>query len=233
MSSHLNALLNTSGFWSEAIKVAPPIVTAIGVAFASWQFRINQSWKRMEYAATLVRRANEDETLALAILCLDWRDRVLPIPERYKVIADELGFKYVRHSYEKMAEAFSIGNRQVIPETNQLELNRNPDEFVHGLYVDVLEYLFQYLEEVNKFVETRLIRRRDVLILTYWADRIINLKYDGRYVFRDYLVYYKIRGVFGISSDPHLYFRHGRLMRVEPEDYSDHQVLDGPRPNAH
>ena len=233
MAKLLDAILNAPEFWTEAIKVAPPIVTAIGVAFASWQFRINQSWKRMEYAASLVRRANEDETLALAILCLDWRNRMLPIPERYKNIADELNIKHIKHSYGKMAEAFSIDNRQTIPETNQLELTATTDELVDVLYVDILEYLFQYLEEVNKFVETRLIRRRDVLILTYWADRIINLKHNEKYVFRDYLVHYKIRGVFGISSHPRLYFKHERLMHIRQEAYSDSQVLDGPRPNAH
>jgi hypothetical protein len=233
MSKLLDSIMNAPGFWAEEIKVAPPVVTAIGVAFASWQFRINQSWKRMEYAATLVRRANEDETLALAILCLDWRSRLLPIPERYKNLADEINIKHIKHSYAKMAGAFSIDNRQTIPETNQLELTKTTDELIDVLYVDILEYLFQYLEEVNKFVETGLIRRRDVLILTYWADRIINLKNDGEYVFRDYLVHYKIRGVFGISSHPRLYFAHERLMRIRQEAYSERQVLDGPRPNAH
>ncbi len=68
------------------------------------------------------------------------------------------------------------------------------------IYIDVFDRFFEYLEEVNSFIEMGLINKTDVKLLSYWANRIVNLKYMQTHIFVKYLEYYELNGVLELST---------------------------------
>ena len=183
--------------YEELIKIIPSSATAIGLIIGLVQYRRAQVWKRMEFAASLVRRVASDNELTLAITFLDWRHRHFAVPDKYKPVAT--GHLQFCHSHETMARVFSMSSREKLPETGMLDLKQEEITLESMIYIDVFDRFFEYLEEVNSFIEMGLVNKTDVKLLSYWANRIVNLKYMQTHIFVEYLKYYKLNGVLVLS----------------------------------
>lgn len=175
-----------------------PLVTAIGLIIGLSHYRHAQAWKRMEFAASLVRRAASDNELTLAITFLDWRHRHFVVPDKYKPVA--AGRLQFCHSHSAMARVFSMSSREKLPETGMFDLKPEEITLESMIYIDVFDRFFEYLEEVNSFIEMGLINKTDVKLLSYWANRIVNLKYMQTHIFVKYLEYYELNGVLELST---------------------------------
>lgn len=184
--------------FEELIKIIPSSVTAIGLIVGLIQYRRAQVWKRMEFAASLVRRVASDNELTLAITFLDWRHRHFSTPEKYKVVSG--GRLQFCHSHATMARVFSMSSREILPETGMLDLKQEEITLESMIYIDIFDRFFEYLEEVHSFIEMGLVKKADVKILSYWANRIVNIKYMESLIFVDYLEYYKLNGILALSS---------------------------------
>lgn len=184
--------------YEELIKIIPSTATAIGLIVGLIQYRRAQVWKRMEFAASLVRRVASDNELTLAITFLDWRHRHFAVPDKYKPVAG--GHLQFCHSHEAMARVFSMSSREILPETGMLDLKQEEITLESMIYIDIFDRFFEYLEEVYSFIEMGLVNNTDVKILSYWANRIVNLKYMQTHIFVEYLIYYKLNGVLALSD---------------------------------
>jgi len=183
---------------TEIIRIFPLSATAIGLIIGLLQYRRAQIWKRMEFAASLVRRISADNELTLAITFLDWRHRHFAIPDKYKSVA--AGRLQFCHSHEAMARVFSLSSREILPETGMLDLKPEEITLESMIYIDVFDRFFEYMEEINSFIEMGLVNKADVKLLSYWANRIISLKYLQTEIFIEYLKYYKLSGVFALAN---------------------------------
>jgi hypothetical protein len=69
------------------------------------------------------------------------------------------------------------------------------------VYVGVFDRLFEYLEQVQAFIELGLIDREDVVLVSWWAEKVCRLTVDGKPVFRDYLARYDYTRVFELAGE--------------------------------
>jgi len=180
------------------MKVIPLVLGLAGLWFGLWQYRAAQTWKRLEFAAGIIEKTNSDPDLRLAITFLDWRQRDAPIPDRF--VGVEGKREILRHTHAAMASAFDLQNRERVPETDDLDLKVSELTLDRIVYVDVFDRLFQYLEQVDSFVDIGLVRSKDVLPLSYWADRVCRMSIGGRKVFQDYLAHYQYSGVLCLAD---------------------------------
>jgi len=187
----------------ELLKVGTPVVTMIGIFLGVWQYRKGQNWKRMEFASSLVRRVSEEPTLSLATLFIDWKKRMIRLPDIYQTLEQvekECTSNFFYHSYQEMAATFSIKVREVIPETNRLEIKESEITVQRTVYIDSFDRLFEFFQEVESFLSMRLIKSSDIDVLAYWAEKLLNTKYNEEYIFRWYLSYYDLWGPFAVAS---------------------------------
>lgn len=165
----------------ELLKVGTPLVTMSGILFGIRQYRQGQNWKRMEFASSLVRRISEEPTLALATLFIDWKSRKVLLPESYKFLEQADGDDNAhtfRHSYSEMAATFSSEVRETIPETERLEIKESEVTVQRTVYIDSFDRLFEYFQEAASFLSMHLIKASDIDVLAYWAEKLLNTKYN-------------------------------------------------------
>jgi hypothetical protein len=93
-----------------------------------------------------------------------------------------------------------MANRETINETGRLDLKEEMISADSAVYIDIFGRLFEYFEEVYSFISIGLIRQRDVRLLEYWADMVVLLKHDNKYIFVEYLLYYEFFSVFILSG---------------------------------
>ena len=187
----------------ELLKVGTPVVTMSGIIFGIWQYRQGQNWKRMEFASSLIRRVSQEPTLSLATLFIDWKSRRILLPDSYKFLdqaQEHSSGTFFHHSYSEMSATFSSEVRETIPETDRLELKESESTVQRMVYIDSFDRLFEYFQEVDSFMAMKLIRSSDIDVLTYWAEKLLQTKHNGRYIFRWYLSYYDLWGPFTIAN---------------------------------
>lgn len=184
-----------------------------GLWFGLWQYREAQRWKKLEFAASVLDRLHADPGLRLAITLLDWRLRDIPIPDRY---IDAGGAKkYFCHSHQLMSSAFDLNNRERLAETDDLDLKLSELTLERMVYVDTFDHFFQYLEQVNVFVDMGLVRSKDVFALSYWANRVCQMRIGDRLAFCDYLTHYEYDGVYRLARAYSRDFALDKKRRVE------------------
>ena len=135
--------------------------TAIGglIAFCIglWQYHKAQAWKRVEFASSVLDKLRDDAGLRLALFFLDWHDREVNLPEEYSGYTTDK--KPFLHSLDRLAVAYSMESRQIILETSDYELRPEFRKSEYLLYIDVLDRLFEYLSQVQEYIEMKLLRR--------------------------------------------------------------------------
>lgn len=184
--------------FEETLKIVTAMVGVAGLWFGLLQYRSAQTWKRLEFAASVLNKINSDPDLRLAITFLDWRQRDFVLPERYLSLASKM--RTFRHDHKQMAEAFDLRNREFLTETGDLDLKLSELTLERILYVDVFDRLFEYLEQVHAFINMGLIKLEDVVLVNYWANRVYEIQVSDRYIFREYLAHYKYKGVLALVN---------------------------------
>lgn len=175
------------------------ILAAVGLAglwYGLLQYRADRKWKRLEFAAEVMNKIKDDFDIRLAIDFLNWSDRDTYYPDRY--VINEVQKNSFKHTTKFMASAFDMDNRVRIPGTNYYDLKELSIERM--IYVDVFERLFQYLEDVNAFIESGLVEWKNVETLWWWANHLCELQINGKPVFLGYLKAYDYDGIIRLGN---------------------------------
>ena len=161
----------------------------LGFGFGLWQYSKAQAWKRLEFAASVLDRLRTDPTLRLALFFLDWKARMLFLPKELADYGHD-GAKF-EHSIERMATAYAMESRSRIAETDDYELKPEFTTPQYLLYIDVLDRFFEYLGQVQAFLELGVLETKDIRALGYWVNRLGTLKHNGQSVFMPYLQHHE------------------------------------------
>lgn len=175
------------------------IILGLGALwFGLFQYRAANTWKRIEYTASVLDKINSDPDLRLAITFLDWREREISIPSRFTPTDPQKSFT---HTHAKLAQAFDLDSREKLEETGQLDLKKEflTPEFI--MYVEIFDRFFDYMVQLDQFIKNGLVAREDVQIINYWAKRVNDLKFNGKPIFENYLEYYNYKSVIDLASE--------------------------------
>lgn len=164
----------------DYITMAASFIALLGFFLGLRQYKINQKWKKSEFAANLLNRLLDDEYLNLCCAILDWANRKFPVPEKYQNI---LRSKSFLHRGDLLAAA-------MIPENEKVGFTT-----IEVLYRDLFDHFFAYMELINHFIKIKLISINDVWQLRYWVEQIAKPRFAGEPVFDKFLKYYGYSGV--------------------------------------
>jgi hypothetical protein len=185
----------------ETVQLVSTIFTAVSatstagaVIFAAvtftrnqwWQLR-TQQWQQSRYAADVIDKLYTVETLRLAIRFVDWHDREMHLPDEYAHYGKEGLFN---HSIAAMTAAMSTENRELDKSTGVYDLKKEFRTSQYMIYVEVFDQLFDYLSQLEKFIETGLVKNELLTPVQYLLARMNKLK-----LFRGYLEEYEVYDV--------------------------------------
>jgi hypothetical protein len=166
-----------------------PLLTAslalLGFTFGLYQFRNAQKWKRAEFAAKQLERIAADPVLVAATRVLDWRQRELPLPSALRLSKDEEHFE---HKWEDLAEG-------VKSESDRKSFSRQME-----IYRDLFDALFTYFDEVNHYVEIKLITVKQISSLKYWLEQVAHPRFGGDVNFAAFLRDYGYPGTTALMA---------------------------------
>jgi hypothetical protein len=140
----------------ELIQTLVSLVAIGGFLFGVFQYRQAQRWKRLEYAASQLRRLDTKPELTLATIFLDISIRGVPLPEKLWKYA---GTEVFQHDCQKMYA---------------LMKSRYEDNVEYFIYNDAFERLFAYLEQIYACIEMGLIQAKDVRALRWLVKSLSN-----------------------------------------------------------
>jgi hypothetical protein len=149
----MDKLIELSGTFTALIALT-------GAVVALFQYHQAQKWKRLEFAANQLERLSRDPVLDLALTFLDWEEGKLVLPDNLGHLADshEDGIHTFRHQKQRLIAALSPNPQK------DAELN---------VYRVVFEHLFDYFEQVEKFIRLKVIREKEVMNgLEFWIKKI-------------------------------------------------------------
>lgn len=184
----------------ETISSLSSVIGIAGLAFGLYQYYIAQKWKKSEFAAQQLEKLDSDPDLALCCKILDWSERDLPVPERYKSFTDESAF---HHDWELLCKA-------MVPE----QINGVFENWKCLVYRDIFDRFFAYLERINHFIEIRLVSEKDVSSLEYWLEEISHPRFadpNKSKVFIDFIQAYEYSGVIKLIQRFDVYARQSSL----------------------
>jgi hypothetical protein len=135
------------------------IVWLAGIAsflFGVYQYRQAQIWKRLEYAANQIQRLTSSPDLILAISFLEYSKMKIPLPEKYRKIANEA--EIFNHDCDKLSK---IMESEYFEETAE-----------YFIYREAFARQFEYLEQIYQFIEMKLIQADDVKGIKWVLENI-------------------------------------------------------------
>jgi len=175
----------------DLVTISLALAGIAAFLFGIYEFRIAQKWKKSEFAAKQLEKLTTDPKLVLCTLFLDWSPRKVPVPSAYRLMIKKTTFI---HKWTTLAEAMR-------PED---EKERFTWEEV--VYRDSFDYFFNYLEDINHFINIGLVSIRDVESLKYWVKEIAMPRFaeemdrPQRSIFGDFLESYRYIGVFDLMK---------------------------------
>lgn len=179
--------------WKEAVSLVAPVLGVLGLFIGLLQYIKAQRWKRSEFAAKHLSTLSTDPELALCCKLLDWSQRKVPVPEKYRSLTGKTVFD---HNWGVMQTALVAEPEKCVFDWQQM------------LYRDLFDHFFEYLERINHYISIRLISIRDVASLKYWLEQIAEPRFmpkRQRSIFLDFIEAYEYQGVtelaarFGVS----------------------------------
>jgi hypothetical protein len=133
-----------------------------GFIFGLYQYYKAEKWKKSEFAASLLEQLSNNPDLSLCCIFLDWKERKIAVPEKYKFFTSEASFI---HNWDHLTKALR-------PKENDANL-----DFPLVLYRDVFDQFFKYLDKINHYIKIGLIEVKDVQILEHWLNELKNSNY--------------------------------------------------------
>ena len=178
---------------AELFQVTSIVVAAISVVIASYTFILTQKWQRLRFSAEVVDKIYSDDNLWLAIQFLEWHDREIVLPERYRQYGDSQG-KFA-HKVANMSTAMNLESRCFDEDTQVYDLREEFRRAEYIIYVEVLDQFFDYLCRLERFMEEGLVKEKDVEPLVNFVRRLDSLDRFG-----GYLEKYKMTGVIALFN---------------------------------
>lgn len=167
------------------LQAVTTTLALFGFAFGLYQFYNAQKWKRAEFAARQLERLSTDSVLSVATRVLDWRQRTLPLPAPLRLTKGEESFE---HSWAALAEGVkSEKDRGTFP--RQMEI-----------YRDLFDALFSYFDEVNHYVEIKLVTTRQIGSLRYWLVQVASPRFGREVNFAPFLRDYGYPGTIALMK---------------------------------
>ena len=180
---------NSGGFpWKGLFEALGALAAIAGIWFGALQYSAAQKWKKTELAAQELDKLRSDELLVISLLMLDWHTRVIRVPDAY--VDPVTSRTLLMHNVQTMNRALGRALGEESGATVDLET---------VVYIDALDRLFMYLEQVNHYLDVSLVRERDVSSLAYWLQRIELTTRDSPLLAR-YLDEFNFEGVRELAN---------------------------------
>jgi hypothetical protein len=193
--------------WADLIaKWALPGIALIGAVYTACQYQRAKRWRAGDLAAALIAQLETDEELAFACRAIDWGTGPLVVPKQYRPLleAEQMGGKTPTASErgEIMQQDTVLLSRAV-----SVFLEFDPQAEPAGLvYRYCFDKLFAHLANMNRLLETRQLKTKDLSTLEYWLERIAKYEYPppgkrGDEIFQPFLHHppYGYRGVIALG----------------------------------
>jgi hypothetical protein len=142
-------------FLDDPKELLTLILAAAGGTFALWRWTIDQRWRRVLHAQSLIEKFFAKQNTIEACKILD-------------VVDEEVEFEFPDKSKKpiKLTNAFLIG---ALSTFDQKELNDEGELVVRG----ILSNFFDDLSDFQNHIDARLIKRKDVKpYLEYWFQEL-------------------------------------------------------------
>ncbi len=195
--------------WKFAFESWKEIIALTGLVFGLYQYWRGRILQQARFAAELVDKLYSDEDLWAAWNFVDWRDRQMLLPAKYSEDGELVHFT---HSVERLADAMSITNRDVVDGRLDLKDEFRKPEFL--TYVAIFDRLFSFLESLYGYYMTRAIRLQHIGHLLYLLERLEKMQFRGRPIFDEYLARYSYDRVVFMMEGSKLYFGHSRRLFI-------------------
>jgi hypothetical protein len=164
------------------------LATAGGM-FALWRWRVDQKWRRVPHAQSLIEKFRQKENTASALEILD-------------VVDEEVEFEFPDKSKRpiKLTNDFLIG---ALSTFDQKEINEEPEIVVRI----ILDELFEDLSIFQNHIDAGLIKLKDIKpYLEYWIQELTGrgrVHDDIRFGVQvgKHLEYFGYRGVLVLAKD--------------------------------
>ena len=170
---------------ATTLQIVGSLLALLGFAFGLVQFYNGQKWRRSEFAAKQLERIQGDPVLSTATRVLDWSGRRLPLPATLRLEANET---YFDHSWSVLAEGIK-------PEGARGSFTREME-----IYRDLFDALFGYFDEINHYVDIKLVTAKQVASLRYWLEQIAAPRFGNGVTFGPYLHCYGYSGTLALME---------------------------------
>lgn len=148
------------GWGKLALETIGIVATLVLLLHGLEQYRDAQQWRASELADRQLSQMVDDPLLKLGLQIIDWPARKLTPPSAYRSLLDQDGT--FNHSWPKMNAAVEGASGWTDGEFGSLEM---------VMYVDAIERVFFFFDEVEYQLSVGLIDERDVAPLRYWVSR--------------------------------------------------------------
>jgi hypothetical protein len=172
------------------------ILGIVGFLVGLSQYQNAQTWKRSEWAAEQLRRLDTDPELALCRLFLDWSTRDVAVLEKYRPYIESLHFE---HTWEKLIPAMDDKDVRDRP-------GKKPYSWEQMAYRDAFDHFFEYLQDIDHYINRRLLTIEDVAPLRYWLEQLSRSRFiseaspEAKNPFVPFLVKYHYPGVISLTD---------------------------------
>lgn len=154
----------------ETIELFVALAAIAGFFIGLYQYREAQKWKRLEFAAGQLQRLTTDPDLLLAITFLEYSKMEVPLPEKYRLLANADTFQHDSEVLSTMMKSDYF--------------ERTPAYFI---YREAFMRLFEYFEQLFQFVEMGLIQASDIKGIKWVLEGVIAPKYIEKTVLLEQL----------------------------------------------
>ena len=172
---------------TEAFKIISMVLAVTGFAVGLAQYRKGQKWKRAEFASRLLERLREEWALQFCCYVLDYSSRRIKAPDEYEGFKGNDDGAFV-HTVERLEEAMKT------------EEERQVFEWPLIVYRDSFDRFFQYLENLDHYINIGLIETKDITPIRYWLQQVNHYRFNDKQVFTNFLEHYQYTGVFSLMK---------------------------------
>jgi hypothetical protein len=173
----------------DILGVLGAIVAMLTFLFGVYQFAQSQLLGRVLAVSGVMEAFYNKESNRLAMLLVDWDERVVSVPEYFSIGNPEV--KTLKHSYERMYLAFAESSREMDPDRGIIEVKKELRDL--AIYVDIFDAFFADVERIGFLVESKIIDKRDLELLKFWLEKLFNASYRGKNIFEWYITHYDFK----------------------------------------
>jgi hypothetical protein len=168
------------------VKVIGGMAGLSGLAFGLYQYRRGQLWKKSEFAASQLELLWKDDRIRFCCLTLDWSKRRFNVPTEYSCFSENQP-SFV-HDYDVFANAMT------------LEAEGGFYRFPQVYYRDCFDRFFEYLSNINHYIDIGLFTVKDITPLKYWLDQIEKPRFTSDYFLIRFIISYEYKGVLRLAE---------------------------------